>query len=170
MHLIEGIKSRRSIRKFTDQDISKTDIQDIIECWMHAPSAHNQQAREFFIIDKQEEKDFLTEQLTYGKMISWSNKAIICCFNKEHLKSPNYIAEDMGACCQNMLLAAHEKGIGGVWVGIYPEEVESWKQIKEHFQLPKEIEVFNIIALGYPDPNGKQRNKECIKPERIHWL
>jgi len=137
---------------------------------MHAPSAHNQQAREFFVIEKQKEKDFLAGILQYGKMLPQANKLIIGAFNTFKLKSPNFIQQDMGACTQNILLSAHEKGIGGVRVGVYPEEESAIKAIKEHFNLPAGIEVFNIIALGYPDTSKPLRDKKCLFPEKIHRL
>jgi nitroreductase len=59
MQIIDVIKSRRSIRSYTDQAISKADLQEIIECGMYAPSAHNQQAWEFFVVQDKEKQAHL---------------------------------------------------------------------------------------------------------------
>lgn len=169
MHTIEAIHSRRSIRSYTDQEISKADLQEIIECGMYAPSAHNQQAREFFILQDKEKQNHLGEMLQFGKMIPNAKAIIITCFNKELTKAPTFIQQDMGACVQNILLAAHEKEIGAVRIGIYGKENQD-KNISNYLNIPEHLEIFNCIALWYRNNEKPLREKECIKPEKIHWL
>lgn len=50
MDIITAITNRRSIRNYTDQAIDLQQIQEFLQLAMYAPSAHNQQARKFFIL------------------------------------------------------------------------------------------------------------------------
>jgi nitroreductase len=167
MLTIETIKTRRSIRNYTSQEIKKADIQEIVEAGMYAPSAHNQQPWEFLILQDKAPLLRLSNYLTYGKMLAQANAVIVSCFNSAKLKAPGFVSQDMGACVENMLLAAHEKGIGAVWIGIYPEE-NTKHTINEYLQLPSGIEVFNLISLGYPDEGVPLWDKKCLSPEKIH--
>jgi len=54
MELMESIKSRRSIRKFLEKEVSRDIIETILESGLAAPSAGNLQARDFFIVTKAE--------------------------------------------------------------------------------------------------------------------
>ncbi|MDR3168219.1 MAG: nitroreductase family protein [Candidatus Peribacteria bacterium] len=167
MHTIEAIKTRRSIRAYTSQEIKKADLQEIVEAGMYAPSAYNQQPWEFLILQDKESLLRLSKHLTYGKMLAQANAAIVSCFTPARLKVSHLVPQDMGACVENMLLAAHEKGIGTVWIGIYPEANTDYA-INEYLQIPKDIEVFNVISLGYPDERTPLRDKKCLLPEKIH--
>ncbi|MDR2415770.1 MAG: nitroreductase family protein [Candidatus Peribacteria bacterium] len=135
---------------------------------MYAPSAHNQQPREFLILQNKDHLLRLGQHLKFGKMLPQANAAIITCFNKKIITDPAFIQQDMSACTQNMLLAAHEKGIGAVWIGIYPLN-NPGHYLNTYLQLPDYVDIFNIIALGYPDPATSPHNKECLKLEKIHW-
>jgi nitroreductase len=107
--------------------------------------------------------------IPFGKMIPRAKALIIPCFNTEILKDPEFIQQDMGACVQNILLAAHAKGIGSVRVGIYGKENQD-KSLNSYLNIPEHLEIFNIIALGYPNTETPLRNKECVNLENIHWL
>jgi nitroreductase len=134
---------------------------------MHAPSAHNQQPREFLVLQNKDQLLRLGQHLKFGKMLPQADTAIITCFNKKIITDPAFIQQDMSACSQNILLAANEKGIGSVWIGIYPLN-NPGQYLNTYLQLPDYIDIFNIIALGYPDPTTTPPKKECVKGEKIH--
>jgi nitroreductase len=136
---------------------------------MYAPSAHNQQPWEFRILQNREQQARLGANLEYGKMIPNANAVILSGFTTSKLKAPDFVQQDMGACVQNMLLTAHEKGIGAVRIGIYPTGNKE-KTLNTYLNLPDDVEIFNIIALGYPDEKIPLWDKQCIKPEKIHRL
>lgn len=50
MELMEGLLTRRSVRKFADKPVAKQDIIDIIKAAQHAPSAHNTQPWSFWLL------------------------------------------------------------------------------------------------------------------------
>ncbi|MDR2189900.1 MAG: nitroreductase family protein [Candidatus Peribacteria bacterium] len=113
---------------------------------MYAPSAHNQQPREFLVIQNKDHLLRLSQHLKFGKMLAQANAAIITCFNKTIITDPAFIQQDMSACTQNILLAAHEKGVGAVRIGVYPLN-NPGHFLNTYLQLPDHIDIFNIIAL-----------------------
>ena len=66
MDLMEGLLTRRSVRKFTDEPVAKQDILDIIKAAQYAPSAHNTQPWSFLVI---ENKEILKEAYEAGKNV-----------------------------------------------------------------------------------------------------
>ena len=70
------------------------------------------------------------------------------------------------AATQNILLAAHDKGIGAVWLGIYPRE-QRIKELKRVLKMPDHILPVSLIALGYSAVE-KQPIDRFMK-ERVHF-
>ncbi|MGL6130874.1 MAG: nitroreductase family protein, partial [Fusobacteriaceae bacterium] len=65
-----------------------------------------------------------------------------------------WIQQDLGAAIQNMLLQIVEEGLGGVWLGFYPE-VERVEKMKKYFELPEHIIPFGVVSFGYSDEENK---------------
>lgn len=54
MEMMEGLMTRRSVRKYTDQKIDKATLTEIIRAAQYAPTAHNRQPWEFLVVDDRE--------------------------------------------------------------------------------------------------------------------
>ena len=80
---MELIKKRRSVREFTDQEISDSDIQKILEAGVAAPSAKNQQPWEFIVIKDKTILNKLSE--TLSPLYAKSKVTIILCMRKDGL-------------------------------------------------------------------------------------
>ena len=66
-----------------------------------------------------------------------------------------------------MWLETNAQGLGGVWIGIAPME-ERMEEVHKLLELPKEVAVFSLFALGYPTESRAQEDR--FHPERIHFL
>ena len=163
--MIDKIISRRSIRKYTDKNVSKKDINEIIKAAMYAPSAMNQQAWHFIIIDDHNILDKVPDFHQGGSFITGAKLGILVCADKKIATRENYLAVDCSVATQNLLLAAHAKDLGACWIGIYPKE-DRMGALKNMLNLPDSILPFSLIALGYP--NEVITTDERFKPERIH--
>ena len=161
---MEVIKIRRSVREFTNEDISDSDIRKIIEAGICAPSARNQQPWEFIVIRDKNILNKLSEKLSplYAK----SNVSIILCIRKDILKTPLMASQDMGACMQNMLLEATNLKIGSCWIGTYPDPIRMG-YLSTVLNIPADIEPFCGLALGYPV--DKEIFKEVERKATIHY-
>jgi nitroreductase len=73
--------------------------------------------------------------------------------------------QDCAAATENILLAAHAKGIGAVWLGVFPRE-ERYLTIREMLGMPENVVPFSIVSLGFPAEQKAASNR--FNPERIH--
>jgi nitroreductase len=144
------ILTRRSIRKYAKKSIPDTMIKELLEVGVSAPSAGNQQPWQFIVIDDRKILDDLPRVLPNGKMLKDADKAILVCGDLSREKHKGYWMLDCSAATQNMLLAAHAKGLGACWLGVYPRD-ERVENLKKLFKTPEHIIPFSVISLGYPD-------------------
>lgn len=163
---MENILSRRSIRKFTDQEVTEEQIISLLKAAMSAPSAGNRQPWEFIIIKNRETLDKIPEFHKYTKMLSMAKLAIVVCGNTTKSFERGFWVQDCAAATQNILLAAHSMGLGGVWCGVYPSE-ELYPQMQDLLELPKEIMPVSLIAIGYPDETKSP--SERYDEDKIHY-
>ena len=157
MDTLTAIKTRRSIRNYWEKNLDINLIFEIVSYWLYAPSAHNQQARKYYIISKKEDREFLAETMEYWKMLTNAWGCILACFDDNYVKSMEFIQQDMWASIQSILLAAHEKWVWTVWLWLYPHE-EPINKIKEHFHLPKNITPFAIISMWISEGELPEKN------------
>ena len=155
MDAIDGILTRRSIRKYTKKSIPDGVIKELLEAGVSAPSAGNQQPWQFIIIDNREVLDEVSQVLPNGKLLKDANKAILVCGDLNLETHKGYWPIDCSAATQNILLAAHAKGLGACWLGIYPRE-ERVENLKKLFKTPEHIIPFSVISLGFPDKESKK--------------
>mgnify|MGYP003312935249 CR=1 FL=1 len=151
MNVLETIKSRRSIRTYSStQKITPEQIVEIVEYWLYAPSAYNQQSRKYYIITKQPDLDFLWNLMEHWKMIPTSSWVILACFDNDKIRLPEFIQQDMWASIENIWLAAHEKWYWMVRVWTYPHD---WpvNEIKKYFKLPENITPFALLPIWIPE-------------------
>lgn len=166
MEIIEGIITRRSIRKYTSQKISDEQVQVLLKAGMYAPSARNQQPWHFIVINKREILNKIAGIHPYAKMLTEVRLAILVCGDEALELSSGYWVVDCSAATQNILLAAHGLGLGSVWLGLHPRE-ERKQAVRELFKLPANIQPLSLISIGYP--NESKEIPDRFKPERIHF-
>ncbi|MCB8994627.1 MAG: nitroreductase family protein [Bacteroidales bacterium] len=158
--MLDIIKKRRSIRKFTAEKIGQEKINAILEAAMYAPSAANKQPWYFIVIDEPSIMKKIMEVHPHSRMFETASHGILVCGDLNLQHGDGYWLADCGAATQNILLAASSLSIGSCWLGVFPR-VERMKAFKELFGLSQQVEVFSLIALGYAAEN------KAI-PERYH--
>ena len=163
------IHNRKSVRHFTDQPVSKEQLETLLRAGMAAPTAVNRQPWAFYVVTKRETLDALGEQLPYAKMLFQAQAAIVVCGDMEtagNLKDEGYWVQDCSAATENILLAAESIGLGAVWTASYPYDDRTKVVIKE-LNLPERYVPLNVIPIGYPTGEDMPKNK--WKPENIIW-
>ena len=153
MSLYELIVSRRSIRQFKPEPVSKEILEKLVNAARLAPSASNLQPLEFIVADEDELRKKLFPCLKWAGYIAPQGNPkqghepvayIVVLVNLE-VRGKGY-EWDMGAAVENMILTAWEEGIGSCWL----LSVER-KNIKEILKVPENYKIDSVIALGYPD-------------------
>lgn len=160
METIDCIKSRRSKRLFLRKEIPEETINKLLRCAISAPSSQNCMPWYFIIIKNKQAKEKLGELKGEDNQqhILTAPILIIVCIDKE--KSPTRFIEDGVTATQNILLSAHDLGLGGVYVtGHNPAEPEITNKINEIINLPKNKIPITIIPIGYPDPSEEIEEK-----------
>ena len=167
--VIKAIHSRRSVRHFSDEKVSKEQLEILIKAGMAAPSANNVQPWAFIGITNRDTLDKLANGLPYAKMLFRTTAAIVVCGipAKAGTESPEgYWVQDCSAATQNILLAAEAIELGAVWTGVYPR-AERIKVVKDILGIPETVIPLNVIPIGYPD--GIEKPKDKFKKENVMW-
>ncbi len=166
MDTLTCIKTRRSIRKYKQTTIDLRLIEELIEAGMYAPSARNQQCGHYIIFKDKEQMRSIMQIHPNASMLDSASVAILVCADERLEIAKGYYPVDCAASTQNILLAAHAKGLGAVWLGVYPR-VDRMLSLQNIFQLPDNIKPFSLISIGYPDEEKDM--PERFKKERIHY-
>lgn len=153
---MDTIFSRRSIRKYLPKPVASDLIENVLKAGMNAPSAGDEQPWHFIIIDKHELLQKISEIHPYAKMLKDAPVAILVCGDQGILKFKDLWVQDCSAASENMLLAAHDMGLGAVWIGVYPAE-NLVKEVRSILNIPQNIVPFSIIGMGYPAEEKKGR-------------
>lgn len=166
METFLAIHTRRSIRSYTSASVDRAIIEDILRAGMAAPSAGNQQPWRFVVIDDRTMLEKIPAMHPYAAMASKAACAIMVCGDSTAERYPGNWMLDCSAATQNILLALHDKGFGGVWCGLWPVEdrVVSFRTL---IGAPEHIIPLALIPLGVPDQKpGAQDRFDAAK---IHW-
>jgi nitroreductase len=164
MEFIDVITNRRSIRRFKTKPVESQLIRILLNCAMYAPSAVNRQPWHFIVIDDRSIMEKIMEVHPNSKMLQTASHAIVVCGDEQLQHGPGYWIADCAAATQNILLAAFSLGLGSCWIGSYPRE-NRMTTFRELFRLPEHVQVFSIVAVGYPDEIKEK--PERFRKERI---
>ncbi|HVN57329.1 MAG TPA: nitroreductase family protein [Bacteroidales bacterium] len=167
MELFEGLLTRRSVRKYSGEKINPEDIIGLVKAGMYAPSANNRRPWHFIIVDDRKIMDGIMENHPYSSMLKEASHAIVVCGNKDLQPGAMYYPLDCSAATQNILLAAHSKGYGAVWLGVYPRE-ERIMPVSRLLGLPGNIVPVSIISVGIP-AGARNDQPDRFEKEKISY-
>ncbi len=100
-----------------------------------------------------------------ARMAAQAPLGILICGDLREEKSPGFWVVDCAAAMQNLLLAAHALGLGGVWIGIYPRP-ERMENCRRLFALPEQVTPHSLAVLGYPAEQPPPADR--FRPDRVH--
>lgn len=181
METLEAIKTRRSIRKFSDQPVEPEKLQAVLEAVQQAPSWSNKQCWSLVVVQDQEVRTRISELsfvesffATYGyksnpaqKGLAQAPIVLVACADPQQsgdLRGEQYYMADLGIASQNLMLAAHDLGFGSVFVGVFDEE-----QLKELLGIPAQIRIVGLFPLGYPATETKGGPPRKPLSEFVHY-
>lgn len=160
MEALNCIKTRRSIRSFTDQKISHEVMDSIVEAASFAPSWKNTQVARYTVVESEALKEKIATECVLGfdkntETIKGAAALVVVSmihgrsgFERDGSyttsKEDRWETFDAGIATQTFCLAAHEYGVGSVILGIFDEE-----KVAEAVQLPEGQKVAALVAVGY---------------------
>jgi nitroreductase len=158
--MLELIKLRRSIRKFTSQGIEDEQVHQIIEAGMWAPSGLNNQPWRIAIIKDSSTRKSIAPLTRYSPIIEGAPLLLVVFLDAGASYDRTKDIQAIGACIQNMLLTIHDLGLGGVWLG---EILKNKEQVAKILNAPDNFELMAIIALGHPAEKGGRAYRKTME-------
>ena len=165
MEAFDAILSRRSVRRYAPKEVPEEIVRGLLEAAMSAPSAGNGQPWHFILIRDHLLLNEIPKFHPYSSMMRETPLGILVCGDLKR-ENKGFWVQDCSAATENLLLAAHAKGLGAVWLGVYPLE-ERIGGFRRLLDLPKEIMPFALIATGYPVGEVSARVSR-FDPMKIH--
>ncbi len=159
MNILEAIYTRRSVRQFADQPIDREQLLEIIKAGMWAPSGLNNQPWRFVIVKSADVRQDLAKLTNYHTMVERAPACIAVFIDKNDMYHEVKDHQSMGACLQNMLLAAHGLGLGAVWLG---EILKSADAVRELLGLSENLELMAVVAIGHPAAQKRTSSRKEI--------
>ncbi len=171
MDAVKLLKERRSIRKFKDEKVDRDLMKEIISTSVYAPSWANTQIARYTVIDNKEIMERLGNEVFMGfkfntKILSNAAGVVVLSYVKGKSgygpdgkyatsKGSSWEMFDAGIAAQTFCLAAYEKGVGTVILGIFDEN-----KVAEIIDLPEGEEVGALIPYGFETehPIAPKRN------------
>lgn len=185
--VIENIKKRRSVREYTEKEVSEDDIKTIIDAGIHAPSGFDSQPWFFVVVKNREMMKRMSDHCKprlLAMLEEATNDAAVE-FKKELEKDEFHIFYDApvlvivlgnnadatvdydcALCAENMMLAAHSMGIGSCWIGTGCF-IQDNPEILEELGITPDYRVIAPIVFGYPVTGPEEIPKK--EPEVV-WV
>ena len=165
MEVFHAIHTRRSVRKFQPDPIPTADVEQILAAAMTAPSAGNEQPWHFVVITDRVKLDAVVTIHNYAAMAAHAPLAIMVCGDPTLEKYSGFWIQDCSAAMQNLLLAAHAKGLGAVWCGVYPVE-QRIAGFRVLLDLPAHIIPMGLAVIGRTAMTPVSKNR--FRADRVH--
>jgi nitroreductase len=168
--MIDLIRSRRSIRNFTEQTIEADKIKLLEETALRSPSSKNRIPWEFIFVDDPVLIEKLSQSKTYGSaFLKGAPLAIVVL--ADETKSDIWV-EDCSIATILIQLTAQSLGLGSCWSQIrqrqHDEILTAEQFIQQLFQLPENLKVLSIVGIGYPSQTRVGKPNEELQQEKIH--
>jgi len=181
MDTLEAIRTRRSVRKFSDKPVEDEKLQTVLEAVQAAPSWSNMQCWRMVVVKSAETRAKISELSyvesffsNYGYKSNPAQKGIagapvvivVCAFPDQsgELNGQQYYLTDAGIATENLMLAAHAVGLATVFVGVFDEE-----KLGDLLSVPPGVRIVGLFPLGYPltEPKGGPPRKPL--EEIVHY-
>ena len=165
---MNSIFKRRSVRTYLEKPVEPEKIETLLRAAMQAPSAGNQQASEFLVVQDAAALRQLSQMSPYAGLLAKAPLAIVLLGSTQRMKFSENWEQDLGAAAENLLLEATELGLGAVWLGVHPLK-ERIDAVKAQFSLPEKLRPFAVVAVGYPKEENANHFVDRWNAERVHY-
>ncbi len=150
--MIELLRTRRSIRKYTDEPVSAADRTLLEEAMLRAPSSRSLRPWEYVFVDERALLERLAEARPHGSsFVRGAALAIVVCGDEARC---DVWIEDCSISAIFAHLQAHALGLGSCWVQIrdraHKENQSAESYVRRLLEIPDHLRVEAIVAVGHP--------------------
>lgn len=173
MDFMKCVKERRSIRNFKPEEVSDTLLKEVVEAASWAPSWKNSQSVRYMAITDTGLKTKIAEDCVmnfeHNKNIILKAPMLVLITTVSSRsgyerdgsfstsKGTHWESFDAGIAAQTFCLAAHEKGLGTVIMGLYDED-----KVIAAAGVPEEQKVSAMVAVGFPDEAPEMPKRKSV--------
>ena len=179
MEALQCIKTRRSVRKYSDQPVTREVLDAVFDAVTYAPSWKNTQSVRYTVVDSAELKAKIAEEAVLG--FALNQKTISRCpvlliqstvnsisghspdGSVDTSKGDTWAMYDAGISAQTLCLAAKDMGLGTVIMGVFDEDI-----LAKLIGLPEGQTVTGMIAIGYPAGENKMPPRKPASDHHSH--
>ena len=168
--ILELIKQRRSIRKFLPQTVETEKIDLLIKSVLMAPTSKNSKSWQFVMVDDAN----LLQQLSVSRPMGSTliaNAPLAIVVLADPSQSDAWL-EDASIASAFLQLQAEAMGLGSCWVQVarrpHNDDMTAEQYIRGLLQIPEELNVVNVIAIGYKNEERRPYDETKLPYDKIH--
>lgn len=167
--VLDVIRKRRTVRAFTDEEVSDEQVETILQMAMYAPTYMNRQPWHFVVVRDKELQKSLGETLGVRPYIQQAS-AVIAVYGDPNISN----TWDLDGCAaiENMLITATALGLGSAWAGS-PGNLawgEAEQLMKDALKVPAGFRALSLVCLGHPVKMVVPHTKdERYNKTRVHY-
>ena len=163
------VRQRRSHRKFTEQEVSATDVQLILRAALMSPTAKNLRAWRFAVVDNKADIVKMADAKEGGAaFLAGAPLAIVVLGNPDE---DECWIEDGSIAAVSMQYQAEELGLGSCWVQMRGRGLSDGTSANDIIHgilsLSEELQVLCVLAIGHPADERPMQNEDRLKWENV---
>jgi len=167
---IDLLQKRRSTRKFENRPVEEDKIEKILKAALMAPSSKRSTPWQFVVVDEKEKLEKMAVSREMGsKFLENAPLAIVVLADES--KSDVWV-EDASIAAVLMQLEVEDLGLGSCWIQVRgrrkDETITTEAYLRELLNVPAELKIECIIAIGYKDEEKKPFDESKLQLEKIH--
>lgn len=167
--MLDLLKRRRSIRKYTTKEIEKEKILKLIQGALLSPSSRNLRPWEFVVVEDKATLEKLSFSKPGGGFLKNAQLGIVILGNPD---ISDVWIEDTSIASTIIHLLSYELGLGSCWIQIrernHNESTSGEEYIRQVLGVPENLKVLSILSIGYPDEAKTANNEEDLNYEKVH--
>ena len=165
------VQKRRSIRRYEDKPVEPEKIDRLIEVALRAPSSRGFNPWDFVVVTDRILLEKLSKSKPHGaSFLKDASLGIVVCADPE--KCDVWI-EDASIASIYIHLAAESMELGSCWIQIrkrmHDQAKTAEQYIRELLNIPKNLNIESMIAIGYPAEKKSPYPKEDLQFEKVHY-
>ena len=170
MELIELMAKRRSVRKYTGEDIPEEKLEKVLQAAILAPTSMNKRPWEFYLVKDLELLKTLSKAKKHGAALIEGCNAAVAVFADSELS--DVWVEDCSIALAYMELMANEQGLRACWVQMRKRLDEAGndaeQNVRDALGVSEKYGIVGIMALGMPAEKKEPYSLDELKWEKVH--
>jgi len=164
------VKNRRSIRQYTEEKLTAEEVEQIMKSALMSPSSKRSTPWQFVLVEDKETLSQLSQSKSSGAGFL-TDCALAVVVLTDPMQSSAHV-EDAAIAATYIQLQAEDLGLGSCWVHISGRETangqDSEEYVRQLFDIPMQLVVECIIAIGRKEKEGKPFDESRLQWEKLH--